>query len=294
MRPITILPALLLAAAACGTDPDPGDDPGTANEEPPYFEACAATEIEGPEPNQVEWTFLVDGDRFTETGDDGEVWEWVFSPTRRYTSLVLTESGAETYRERREFDAADREITFAFDGDGAGEEPFRTTRFSYEGDLLAESTTDEETDGTVDSRTTFTYDGDGNEISRDIDDGDDGTIDATEERSYDGDLLIAVERDIDNDGAVDETEERSYDAAGDLVSLDVVDASGEPLRSVSITRDGRGNITERIDERFNTGLTVRTRGSFDERDRVLTSGFDIEFNDEVLSTSDFTYRYECP
>jgi YD repeat-containing protein len=94
------------------------------------------------------------------------------------------------------------------------------TTYTYDanGNVLSEEG-DHNADGTVDSRTTYTYDANGNLLSEEWDGNADGTVHRRVTYTYDADgNLLTYESDSGADGTVDERYTYTYDANGNLLT----------------------------------------------------------------------------
>lgn len=161
---------------------------------------------------------------------------------------------------------ADKVSTFEYDDEGR-----RTREEVYEGMTPA-------------SRTTFTYDGGGNLIQKDEDQGIDEVIDATERWTFDGDVLVSHEIDEDGDGLVDES--RTFDPEGRVSS-----ARGyhDGVLDVATTfeYDDDGNLVVERAEDGQATLLSRKQRAYDASSRLI----ELTVDDDGDGTDDIVTRW---
>ena len=152
---------------------------------------------------------------------------------------------------------------------------------------------DDNADGTVDSRNTFTYDANGNLTMDELDSDADGTVDSRNTSTYDVNGNLTMEEyDSDANGTVDYRYTYTYDANGNFTMDELdLDVDGTVDDRFTYTYDADGNL---IMEEYDSDAD----GTVDSR---YTSTYDVDGNrimDENDSDADgnvdsrYTYTYD--
>jgi hypothetical protein len=250
----------------------------------------------------------------TDTDSDGPVACRVTS-----ASGVRTSDGSALFFYAYSYDANGLLVEMARDGGTIDGSIDALTRYTHNaaGQLLTEAF-DDGNDGSVDARKSWTYDAMGQLMTLESDLAADGTVESTytytydamgwlvverfsttlgspgweDSMSYDLAKLVRRDRDIGIDGTTDEQTDYDYDPTGVAVLEATTDSDdGSPIRRVTRTTDGDGNILTRLGEDFVSGTSLLTIYTYDEAGNVLTAERDP--GADGTPTLLTTYTWDC-
>lgn len=153
---------------------------------------------------------------------------------------------------------------------------------------------DDNSDGTVDSRSTYTYDADGNRLTEARDGGNDGKVDTRYAYTYDTDgNLHTSEQDSGDDGTVDERFTYSYDDDGNVITEQFEQYCAcddeEQSYTSTYTYDAYGNV---LTYSANSGEPSTYTYTYDATGNVLTADFDENGDGIVDARRTYTYDAE--
>ena len=151
-------------------------------------------------------------------------------------------------------------------------------------------------DGTVDSRTMYTYDDQGNLLSEERDYGDDGTVDSRTVFTYtydDQGSQLSAEMDYAGDGTVDSRYAYAYDEHGNMLSWETdKNADGTADRRYTYTYDERGNKLSEEEDKDNDGsVDSRYAYTYEEHGNRLSEEQDYGADGTVEYR--YAYTYDC-